>query len=338
MAVDTLDPNLLASSKKAKAPPPIPEAAGVTRRRNFLKAVAYTAIFLAAVIFFFYIKTPASIVQGFVLNTLNQGGSLQWQADSISTRMLLLPHLRAENLSVAPTRGNFPPMKFDTMRIYPSFLSLIPWTGKMNPALSFDGTAYKAEFSGKAWPNGSALNLSIENMDFTELVPLLEAGVRLKGVVESLDTELELVGGRLSQANGTITAKGKNFVVDPSAFSLPLPLPILDLGALDLQARADKGRLNIEKFSIGTPGKDLEVRGTGSIQLMDTIQFSRLDLRLRIKPSAKIISAMPALQGMLTTIAAPQSDGFYAMKLSGTFMQMGLKADVKFRIMHKIKY
>jgi type II secretion system protein N len=324
MAVDTLDPNLLASGKKIKAPPPVPVPASVARRRSALKALAYMAIFLAALLFFFYLKTPSSLVQGFVLNTLNQNGNLQWQADSVSTRMLLLPHLRAEKLSVAPTRGSFPPVLFDTMRIYPSFLSLIPFTGKMNPSFSFDGTAYKAEFSGKAWPNGSALNLSVENMDFSELVPLLEAGVRLKGVVEKLDTELELVGGRLSQANGVISAKGKSFVVDPSAFSLPLPLPILDLGALDLQARLDKGRMNIEKFSIGTPGKDLEVRGTGSIQLMDTVQFSRVDLRLRIKPSAKIIAAMPALQGMLTTIAAPQSDGFYAMKLSGTFTQMGL--------------
>lgn len=324
MAVDTLDPNLLASGKKSKAPPPVPVPAGVARRRNFFKVLAYVAVFFSALIFFFYLKTPASIVQGFVLNTLNQNGAMQWQADSISTRMFLLPHLRAENLSVAPTRGSFPPVLFNTMRIYPSFLSLIPWTGKMNPAFSFDGSAYKADFSGKAWPNGSALNLSVANMDFSELVPLLEAGVRLKGVMEKLDTELELVGGRLSQANGTISAKGKNFVVDPSAFSLPLPLPILDLGSLDMQGRLDKGRLNIEKFSIGTPGKDLEVRGSGSIQLMDTIQFSRVELRLRIKPSAKIITAMPALQGMLTTIAAPQSDGFYAMKLSGTFTQMGL--------------
>lgn len=324
MAVDTLDPNLLASGKKAKAPPPVPVPASVALRRNILKALAYVAIFFSALTFFFYLKTPSSIVQGFVLNTLNQGGTMQWQADSIGTRLLLLPHLRAENLSVAPTRGSFPPVLFNEMRIYPSLFSLIPWTGKMNPAFSFSGTAYKAEFSGKAWPNGSALNLNVENMDFSELVPLLEAGVRLKGMVEKLDTELELVGGRLSQANGIISAKGKNFVVDPSAFSLPLPLPILDLGALDIQGRLDKGRLNISKLSLGTAGKDLEVRGTGTIQLMDNIQFSRVDLRLRVKPSAKIIAAMPALQGMLGTIAAPQSDGFYAMKVSGTFSQIGL--------------
>jgi type II secretion system protein N len=324
MAVDTLDPNLLSSGKKAKAPPPIPVPPAVARNRRILKPVAYIAIFFSALIFFFYVKTPASLVQGVVLNTLNQGGSMQWQADSISSRLFLFPHLKAENLTVAPTRGTFPPVLFDEMRIFPSFLSFIPWTGKMNPAFSFDGTAYKAEFAGKAWPNGSALNLTVEKLDFSELVPLIEAGVRLKGVIDSLNTELELAGGRLSQANGTVSAKGKNFVVDPSAFSLPLPLPILDLGALDLRGRLDKGRLNIEKFSVGTPGKDLEVSGSGSIQLMDTIQFSRVDLRLRIKPSAKIMTAMPALQGMLGTIAALQPDGFYAMKVSGTFTQMGL--------------
>jgi type II secretion system protein N len=161
-------------------------------------------------------------------------------------------------------------------------------------------------------------------MDLTELVPLMEAGYQLKGVVDSLETDVSLPDGRLAQASGSLAVKGKNFVVDPSALHLPLPLPILDLGALDIQARADNGKVILERISLGTPGKDLELRGSGTIQLSDNPQFSRLELRLRLKPSAKILGAMPSLKTMLETIAAPQSDGFYATKISGTLAQMGL--------------
>jgi type II secretion system protein N len=98
----------------------------------------------------------------------------------------------------------------------------------------------------------------------------------------------------------------------------------LDLGALDLQARADKGKVTLEKVSVGSPGRDLEVRASGVIQLSDNVQFSRMDLRLRLKPSAKILAAMPSLKTMLETVAALQGDGFYSMRLSGTFAQPGL--------------
>jgi type II secretion system protein N len=321
MAVDTLDPNLLASGKKA-TPPPL--NAPRTRGQKAAKMAAYVGIFLAAFLFFFYLKTPSSLVQGIVLNTLNQGGAMQWQADSVSSRILLLPHINAENLSVSSTRDAFPTFSFDEIRIFPSLFSLVPWTGHMNPAFSFDGTAYKAKFSGKAWPNTPALYLTLENLDLTQLTPLVENGAHMKGVVSDLNADVSLDGNRLSHASGTVALKGKNFVVDPSAFQLPLPLPILDLGALDIQARADKGKVTLEKVSVGSPGRDLEVRASGTIQLSDNIQFSRMDLHLRLKPSPKILAAMPSLKTMLETVAALQGDGFYATRLSGTFAQPGL--------------
>jgi type II secretion system protein N len=316
MAVNTLDTNLLASARKPKqaedALRPPPPSLG----KRILKSLAYAAIFFSALIFFFLLKTPGSLVEGLVLNTLNQNG-MRAQADKVSTHFFLLPHLRAERLTLEPPGA--PPLTFDLLRIYPSPLSLL----RLSPGISFEGEAYGAKLSGSAASN-MALSLSILGADLAKLTPLAELGGAVKGVVSTLSTDLSVPGGRISRASGKIEAKGTGFVLDPGGFQIPMALPVMDLGILDLQASLDRGKLRIEKLNLGTAGKDLELRLTGEIQLQDNLPMSRGDLRLRIKPSEKILQAMPAIKTMLGTIAAQQPDGFYAMKMAGTLTNMGL--------------
>ena len=72
MSVDTLDTNLLRTKRvKTESAEPPPPSAPASARRKVVKTIAYTAIFLAALLFFIYLKTPASLLQGVVLNTLN---------------------------------------------------------------------------------------------------------------------------------------------------------------------------------------------------------------------------------------------------------------------------
>ncbi len=319
--IDSLDTNLLASSKKPVAPVTLPSPANEKRKKT-LKVFAYIAIFLFFLIFFFVLKIPNSLVQNLALSALNQDPSLQWQADRIQTRALLLPHLYAENLSLQAASGSS--IHFKTMRIFPSLFSLIPWTGSFQPKISFDGESYQAKFTGSIRPKTMDVELSVANADFSKLTPLLEAGIDIKGILSSLKSELSLSNNRLSQASGTIEAQGKNLVIDPAAFGVPMALPILDIGILDIQAKAERGKVLLEKMQLGSPGKDLEVRASGDMQLMDNMDFSRLNLKLRVKPSEKILQAMPALRSMLGSMGALQSDGFYAMKISGTLNQMGL--------------
>jgi len=308
-AIDTLDTNLLASGKR-KAP----EEATVppTKRKRIFKTLAYVAIFLTALVFFFSLKTPKTMVQGLVLNTLNQQRNLVWQADSLEFRVFLKPHLKAENLSVEPRfPGAFPPLAFDELRIFPSFLRLLT----LNPAASFDGTIYGADFDGSFAQRSTALTLDLNNADLTK-IPALE-GKNLQGILTTLQTDITLDGGHLSRLSGTIKGEGRGFVLDPASFGVPIALPILDLGTLKLQATSQNGKVKIESLQLGAPGKDLEVRITGDVTLADVMQLSRIDLRLKLKPSEKILRAMPAIETTLKNMGALQADGFYAMKMVG---------------------
>jgi type II secretion system protein N len=308
-SANTLDTNLLASGKR-KAPdePSSPPS----KRKKTLKTLAYVAIFLASLLFFFSLKTPKTMVQGMVLNTLNQQRNLVWQADSLEFRFFFKPHLKAQNFSVEPRiPGAFPSLTFDELRLFPSFLRLLT----LNPAASFDGTLYGAEFDGSFAQSNTALTLDLTNADLKK-IPALE-GKNLQGILSSLQTDISLEGNRLSRLSGTIRGEGRSFVIDPAAFGVPIALPILDLGTLKLQATAQNGKVKIEGLQLGTPGKDLEVRITGDVTLNDVMQLSRIDLRLKLKPSEKILRAMPAIETTLKNMGALQPDGFYAMKMVG---------------------
>lgn len=310
MTIDTLDTNLLASGKKQKSPDE--PATLPSKRKKIIKILAYSGVFLSALIFFFYLKTPKTLVQGLVLNTLNQQRNLLWQADSLEFRLFLLPHLKAEKLSVEPRfPGAFPPITFDELRLYPSFFSTL----FLNPSISFDGKTYGADFDGSFSQKNTAIDLTIKNADLTKITLL--SGVDVKGVVTNLATDVTMEGNRLSRLSGTIEGEGKGFILDPASLGVPIALPILDLGPLKLKASSQNGKLKIESLQLGAAGKDLEIRITGDVTLADVLQMSRIDLRLKLKPSEKILQAMPAIRTTLGNMGALQADGFYAMKMVG---------------------
>jgi type II secretion system protein N len=317
---DALDTNLLASQKKVKTIEP----SSAPPQKKWIKISIYASIFLAAFVFFASLKLPSTFIQGIVLGALNQNNQNQWQADTLGLRLFWLPHIRAENLTMIPSAmSTVPSFSFQKIRIYPSYLSLIPITGSFRPAASFDGEAYGSEFSGWVSPSKPDFELKLENADLSKITPLVEEGIDIKGIL-NLTLQLALENQRLSKSQGKFQLSGKNFVVDPAAFGVPMPLPILDLGAIEIEGEVQNGKVRFQKAQIGSSGKDLELKATGEIQLADMMQFSRIDLRLKLKPSAKILTAMPALKTMLGTIAAEQADGFYGMKLSGTLSQMGM--------------
>lgn len=303
------------------AAPPVPN-----RLRRILKILAYIAIFLSALFLFMALKIPDSLVANSVLNSLNNGTPYRWQADKISAHFFLLPHLNTEKLTMeGKGMSTMPPVTFDTLKLYPSLLSFLPLTGSVNPKISFDGTAYGANLKGSARTGQNfSLSLNTENLNLGKVTPLVEAGVDLQGILTSLVADLDMENNDLSKADGTVKISGKNFVLDPAALQIPMPLPVLDLGTVEVRGKADKGKFKIEQFQVGGAGKDLELRVTGDITLQRNAMFSPANLRVVLKPSKKVMEAMPSLQGLLTTLAAPQPDGFFAMRFKGTLGNLGL--------------
>jgi type II secretion system protein N len=329
MQSDSLDPSLLATGKKAKLPPgqaPAPAAISmpISRRRRILKRAAYVFLFLFSLIFFLLLKIPSGFITNIALQQINAVSPLQAEAQNIGLRFFLLPHLRVEKLELSPRfpdTGN--PIVVDQLSLYPSFKALLmALSGKPGAAASFDMDAYKANISGSfAMSQATNLDLKVKDLDLAKFTPLIEAGFELQGVIQKLSLDLAMEAQKLSRADGEIHLSGKNFRLDPAAFQIPMVMPILDLGSVEIHGKLQKGKLRLEKLQVGDATKDMEVRVEGEIQLAEPLSFSRVDLKVKVKPADRIKKAMPTLEGMLGMVGAKKADGFYAMKVSGVATQ-----------------
>jgi type II secretion system protein N len=318
MATDALDPNLLRSARGgAKAP--IAETVPVAdRKKRILKMIAYAAFFLVSVVAFTMLKVPDSVVTNFLLNTLNQNTPYNWQAERISLGFFPLPHLTLEKLNLEPKYGGTA-IALDEVRIYPNPFSMIPIGGSPSIGGSFRAEAYKAVVKG-SFSSGSNLSLKIDtdSVDLGKITPLARSGIDLKGKIASLHFQITLPSQRVANADGEADLKGKDMVLDPSSFSLPMALPILNLGEIDVQAQIQRGVVKIEKFKVGAAGKDLDLQVTGTVTLADIAQNTRYDLHILLKPSATMKVAVPTIDSMLMSWATLRSDGYYAMRLQGS--------------------
>jgi type II secretion system protein N len=151
------------------------------------------------------------------------------------------------------------------------------------------------------------------------------------------DVELHLPEMKLSKGDGSIHLRivqlgvgdGKTKIRDTIA------LPRLDAGQLQLEATVKAGHVKLEKFS--TRGADLELSSEGKMRLRDPFGTSLADLSLSFKFSdayktkndmtkglfGEPGSAMPGLFDLdAKNRAAKRSDGSYAWRVTGPFMNL----------------
>lgn len=327
MSIDSLDPNLLTHTKKPAQEKDQVAAPRFSRRyRRIIKYISYAIIFLLSFAVFLVLKLPDTLVTNFILTRLNQSSPYRFQADKVSLHFFLLPHIQFDKLTLDPTMpGQGFSLALDKASIYPNPISLINFSGPPKIKGSFSAEAYKANFSGGVgFGSDIDIQLSADKIDLAKFTPLVEMGADAKGIIKNSDIRLILENQKFSKADGEINITGQDLIIDPASFNAPIPLPILDLGPLEIQAKAVKGKLHIDKFQLGNPAKDLFVKIEGDIQLSDPVQFSRMELKIKFKPSEKIRKAIPALDGMLAYIAAKRTDGFFGTKISGSIQTMGV--------------
>lgn len=329
---DALDTNLLQTKRgRATEPqsPADPVVAAAARRKRVLKVIAYAVFFFWSLVTFTLLKIPDSVVANFLLNTLNQNTPYQWQAEKIGIGFFPWPHLNMEKLDLEPKfPGAGPELRIDEVRVYPNPFALIPIGGAPAFGGSFRAEAYHATVKG-SFATGKDVSLRIETADGVDLAKIapLASRVDLKGNVTNLDFRIYLPNQRVGNSDGEVTLKAKNIQLDPSSLGLPVVLPLLNLGDVDIQGTLARGALKIEKFKIGGPGKDLDITiPNGTVNLSDVTPNTRYDLHVQLKPSPAIEKAVPGLASMLQMWSTVKPDGSYAMRIQGTLAAPGFPA------------
>jgi type II secretion system protein N len=325
--LDAFDTNLVRTSKSAsKNAAKEPVIAPKTKsNKGFLKKLAYVLIFLWALVTFTLVKIPDTLVTNVVLNNLNQNTPYQWQAERIGIGLFPAPHLQMLKLSLDPKNpGAGPALQVDELRIYPNPLSLIPIGGGVALGGSFRAEAYKAVLHG-SFSMGKNISFRVyaDSVDLSKISPLV-AYMPTKGNIQSLDVSLSMPGQKLSNANGKIDIAAKNVQVDPSNLGLPVVLPLLSVGDVNVEGTLTHGQLKVEKFKVGGSGKDLDLQiPNGQVTLADVAMATRYDLHVQLKPSAALEKAVPGFGSTIGVFATQKPDGYYATRIQGTLGSPG---------------
>jgi type II secretion system protein N len=237
---------------------------------------------------------------------------------------------RAQGVRLRPpsTGGPAAELRFDTVTIRPDLLAML----LKRTSFSFSSTAYggsakgHAALSNDARTSGSlqSLNLETNEIDLHAL-PLREAyGVELLGRATSKSDLPTLLPQETASGTIALTIKGLAIAnANVQGFTLPRTV----LGDLDARVVLDKGVGRVEKAQ--TRGGDLDVDLEGTVRLRPLLSLSQADLKLRLRPSEKWLSANPALRGLLGLLQK-QPDGSYLVPLTGPLSRLQAPINVRF--------
>lgn len=347
--VNTLDEELLASKKPRKDEAPVPvdeQPKWKSRLKNFVVVNLYVALAIFSFLFFLIPKLPYENLSQSALAYLSQLTPFTWQAESVSSTFLLGPAFNFKKLSLTSKPVGFgsgsatQKFDFDTLTVSPYVFSAIPipMLHPSTPGVGFSLSAYKGQASGdisfvlettKTKTSAStesklaSFNLKGEKFDLEKLAVAAQMhDYDLKGLLQEILVEIIPQQGKLSRGSGKLKAKLKSLQFDPAGLNLGMALPILSLGDANIEGSIRSGRLVFERTQIGNASADAEVMIDGSISLREPLEFSDLDLRVKLKFAPKILTAVPLIDGFLKPNKRP--DGYYGLKINGSLANPGM--------------
>jgi type II secretion system protein N len=237
---------------------------------------------------------------------------------------------RAQGVRLRPpsTGGPGAEFRFDSITIRPDLFALL----RKRTSFSFATSAYGGSAKGHAAlssdprTSGSlqSLNLDANEIDLHAL-PLREAlGIELLGRASSKADLPALIPQET--ASGTVSLQVKGLAIasgNVQGFTLPRTV----LGDLDLTIALDKGTGKVQRAQ--TRGGDIDLDIEGTIRLRPLLSLSQADLRLRLKPTERWLSANPAMRGMLGLLQK-QPDGSYLVPLTGPLSRLQAPIGARF--------
>lgn len=293
--------------------------------RPHLKAIlGYVAFGLAAFVFGLYVTFPYDTLKRFVVGQAEAQG-LQVQIGSLGPGLF---GVTASNVKVASkSTGDKPsePLQLDSVSFRPALFPL---------GVAVRGNAMGGKFSANV---GGIGDLSV-HADFDELDPSKGNFKGFTGIVAtgtasgSLDLDIPKTAPgldgkphdpNLAEANGNVALNLGHFVIQSGEIVIPLygtptpmGLPQIALGNADVKLAISKGNGKFEKLS--AKSDDLELNGGGTIRLARRLEYSELNLDLKLKPDPAFVKRLgPIGMGLNMLPADPGAPGFREAKVTG---------------------
>lgn len=276
-------------------PPKLNFHKGISGWRTALLASLLFALAFAAGLMLGF---PTTAVKQKLVNTFREH---QAHAELQSLTLSPLLALKGKNLTVRMDDSRLPPFTVEQFSIRPLWLSLLT----PEPGAIIDAELLQGRLQASVRKGG---RMQAQASDLRFALPLEGGVVTLSGILTS--GQLQQGGGRSAESTFAMTF-GELFAQSPLLASTANRR--LSLGQVNLEVTGRGQSYTVTRME--SRGGDLTLTGSGNVLAGRTLEASRLNLTLALRPSA----TFPAdLKGLLDLIASPSSDGSYQIRIGGT--------------------
>jgi len=260
-------------------------------------------LFVVSAMCSFWVNFPAEIIQQRLLQQVAQETGLSLRGQNAT---MLLPAGMQFDLVVDPDIPGINDLEFDALQITPNWVSLLTATLAINLNASFAGGEVAIDATRDGLLNVEFADISVEQLQ--QNLPY-----QLSGLLTGQLSEVKI--GKKTAASGefSVKLKGSNFL-GLEKIGLPAKLVI---GNVVIAGKFGGKRLNIDNVEI--TGGALRVSGGGNIIIGKTLKQTRLNLNIRLNPTASTPDSLHDL--LKLTGIRPTVDGSYLLRFGGTLLK-----------------
>ncbi len=262
-----------------------------------------TAAFVLAFLCGFLLAFPvAPLKQWLVDGFKRHGATVEIATLQLSPRLVL----EGERMSIRIDHSGLPPLMVERFSLRPLWLSLLgAEPGARVAAELLEGTLQAEVYAGgRVQAQASGLRFSL---------PVGDGAATVSGTLAA--GHLQRSGGDGPSATHTFSLVFGDLLVTTPLLAGMAGHP-LALGEVTVEASGRGPSYSITRLE--SRGGDLSLSGSGTVLAGSSLENSRLNLTLKLRPAATIPAA---LRGLFDLMAPPAGDGSYQLKIVGTLAQ-----------------
>ena len=294
----------------APLPPP-------TRAQQTLRNAGWTALALSSLLLFTIVKLPEARIKAYVQGAIasqlaSRGITFTAQKGHLSLGFGFSYVMEDITLGFPPPDA---PVHIDEASFKPSLMGLLFRRVGGDAAIYNGDGKITLSFSNKdTW---NSLSFKARDLDLGKLgiLPTL-AGVAGSGMINGSGW-YEGDPTNFAASKGALDITLKKIVIEEQPL-MGFSLPRLSVSEGKIELGIDSGKLKIQTFTLGKPGKSDDIVATlsGDVTLGKFMEQSPLNLKAKFSLSQSILKSFSILDAFLG--AAKQADGSFAYNLSGT--------------------
>ena len=282
--------------------------------------LGYTALTIASFLLFLWLTFPYDVIERLVVDKAREAGT----------------HLR-----IGDVGPGFFGVSFDTIQVLPApkdgedpdaSRALVIDSVTVRPALLPIGLAIRADaLGGDIAANVGALgkpslSVTLDGLSTQRGNFVAYTGIDLDSTLDgALDLDFSKVNGAAdpSTANGALSLTLANALLKGGTLTgaMPLDLPAARLGTIEIAVPFENGVGTVETFTGN--GEDLQVRGSGTINLARNLEASRINLDLALRATEAFAKEQPLIGMGLNTLPPDREDpSFRKARVGGTLSRL----------------